>query len=277
VRELNFVTPDAVTGLAPTPINAYRPYRGYGRIVINETTGKSDYDSLQVSIRRSYADLSFGIAYTLSRARGDAESEDSTSSGSLPQDPRNPDAEYGYQDFDRKHVVAANYIYRLPFFRSQNGLMAAVLGGWEISGVTRYYTGRRLTVTAGTNTTIFGDQITLRANYVPGQDPNAPPAGGRTQDHWLNTDAFVKPGTGQLGTAPRNGIVGPSYFNTDLSLFKDIPLAAKSKLQLRGEVFNVFNKKNYRTIETNYNSSRFGAVTDIEPPRIVQLGAKYTF
>ena len=277
VRELNFVTPDAVTGLAPTPINAYRPYRGYGRIVINETTGKSDYDSLQVSIRRSYADLSFGIAYTLSRARGDAESEDSTSSGSLPQDPRNPDAEYGYQDFDRKHVVAANYIYRLPFFRSQNGLTAAILGGWEISGVTRYYTGRRLTVTAGTNTTIFGDQVTLRANYVPGQDPNAPPAGGRTQDHWLNTAAFGRPGTGQLGTAPRNGIVGPAYFNTDLSLFKDILLAAKSKLQLRGEVFNVFNKKNYRTIETNYNSSRFGAVTDIEPPRIVQLGAKYTF
>ena len=277
VRELNFVTPDAVTGLAPTPINAYRPYRGYGRIVINETTGRSDYDSLQVSVRRSYADLSFGIAYTLSRARGDADSEDSTSSGSLPQDPRNPDAEYGYQDFDRKHVFSANYIYRLPFFRGQEGAVGRVLGGWELSGVTRYYTGRRLTITAGTNTSIFGDQITLRANYVPGQDPNAAPAGGRTQDQWLNTAAFARPAPGQLGTAPRNGVVGPSYFNTDLSVFKNIQLASKSKVQLRVEVFNVFNKKNYRTIETNRTSSRFGAVTEFEAPRIAQLGAKFTF
>ena len=277
VRELNFVTPDAVTGLAPTPINANRPYRGFGRIILHETSARSDYDSLQVSIRRSYADLSFGLAYTLSRSRGDADSEDSASSGSLPQDPRNPGAEYSFQDFDRKHVLAINYIYRLPFFRSQEGLTARVLGGWEVSGVTRYYTGRRLTVTAGTNTTIFGDQITLRANYVPGQDPNAAPAGGRTQDQWLNTAAFARPAPGQLGTAPRNGIVGPSYFNTDLSVFKDVVVAARSKVQLRVEVFNVFNKKNYRSIDTNMTSLRFGSVTDIEPPRIMQLGAKYTF
>ena len=170
-----------------------------------------------------------------------------------------------------------NYIYHLPFLRSQKGLAGAVLGGWELSGVTKYNTGRRLTVTAGTNTSIFGDQITLRANYVPGQDPNGPPAGGRTQDHWLNTAAFARPAPGQLGTAPRNGIVGPSYFNTDLSLFKNIRLADKGRVQLRVEVFNVFNRKNYRTIETNFTSMRFGSVTEFEPPRIAQLGAKYSF
>ncbi len=278
VRELNFVTPSTTTGLAPTPINANRPYRGFGRIVINETTGRSDYDSLQVAIdRRSTTDFSFGIAYTLSRARGDAESEDSTSSASLPQDPRNPAAEYGYQDFDRKHVLAVNYIYRLPFFREDQGLRGRLFGGWEVSGVTKYSTGRRLTVTAGTNTTIFGDQVTLRANYVPGQDPNGPPAGGRTQSHWLNTAAFARPAAGQLGTEPRNGLVGPSYFDTDLSAFKDVRFADRTKMQIRVEVFNVFNKKNYRTIDTNMTSATFGAVTEIEPPRIVQLGAKFTF
>src|SRR5262249_45729383 len=93
VRELNYATPDPATGLAPTPINAHRQYLGYGRMVINETSGRSHYDSLQVSIvKRASADFSFGIAYTLSRARGDADSEDSTSSGSLAQDPRDPDA-----------------------------------------------------------------------------------------------------------------------------------------------------------------------------------------
>ena len=277
VRELNYVTPNATTGLAPTPINANRPYRGYGRIVINETTAKSDYDSLQVSInRRSATNLSFGVAYTLSRSRGDADSEDSTSSGSLPQDPRDPDAEYGYQDFDRRHVLAVNYIYRLPLFRQQDTLTGKILGGWQVSGVTRYHSGRRLNITAGTNSSIFGDTITLRANLVPGQDPNAPPPGGRTTDRWLNTGAFARPAAGQLGNLPRNVVIGPRYFSTDLSVFKDIRVD-KTKLQLRFEVFNVFNQRNYRTIETNVTSARFGAVTEYEPPRIGQVGVKVSF
>ncbi|HEY3057232.1 MAG TPA: TonB-dependent receptor [Thermoanaerobaculia bacterium] len=277
VRELNYVTPNPATGLAPTPLNANRPYRGYGRIFINETTARSDYDSMQISInRRAAANLSFGIAYTLSRSRGDADSEDSSSSGSLAQDPRDPGAEYGYQDFDRRHVLAVNYIYRLPLFRSQEGLAGKLFGGWQVSGVTRYSSGRRLNITAGTNTSIFGDQITLRANLVPGQDPNSAPAGGRTQDRWLNIDAFARPGPGQLGTLPRNSVIGPSYFNTDLSVFKDVRVANSSKVQLRLEVFNVFNKKNYRTIETSMTNSRFGAVTEFEAPRIMQLGLKFT-
>src|SRR5262249_39082502 len=151
----------------------------------------------------------------LSRSRGDADSEDSTSSSSLPQDPRNPDAEYGYQDFDRKHVLAVNYIYRLPFFRSGHALAARLLGGWELPGVTNPSTCPRLTITAGTISTIFGDQVTLRARYVLGQDPNGAPSGGRTQDHWLNTAAFARPAPGQLGTSPRNAVVGPSYLDTD--------------------------------------------------------------
>src|SRR5258708_18464371 len=124
---------------------------------------------------------------------------------------------------------------------------------------------------------IVGSQNTLRANYVPGLDPSGPPTGGRTQSHWLNTAAFARPAAGQLGTSPRNGIIGPSYLNTDLSLFKDVRLADKEKVQFRIEVLNVFNKKNFRTIDTNMTSATFGAVTASEPPRIVQLGAKFTF
>ena len=94
VRELNYVTPDPATGRAPTPINLNRPYRGYGRITVNETTAASDYQALQVAVnRRTDRTLSFGVAYTLSRSRGDADSEDSTSSGSLAQDPRDPAGE----------------------------------------------------------------------------------------------------------------------------------------------------------------------------------------
>ena len=277
VRELNYVTPGA-NGVAPTPINANRPYRGYTRIFVNETAGRSDYDGLQVALnRRGENKVSAGLAYTFARARGDSDSEDSSASGNLSQDPRNQDGEYGAQDFDRRHVLSVNYIVKLPELRKANGLKRYVLGGWQFSGITRYQSGRRYSITAGTNTAIFGDQVTLRANLVPGQDPNAPPEGGRTDALWFNTAAFTRPATNQLGDSPRNVLGGPSLFNTDLSLFKNFRFGKRARLQLRGEVFNAFNRRNIRTIETNLTNARFGQVTAYQSQRIAQLGARVSF
>jgi hypothetical protein len=243
---------------------------------MNETTAESDYSALQVALnRRTDRTLSFGVAYTLSRSRGDADSEDSTSSGSLPQDPRDPAGEYGYQDFDRRHVLAVNYIWHLP--SPADGLAKHVIGGWQISGVTRYNTGRRLNITAGTTSNIFGDTVTLRANGVEGVDPNSEPEGGRTETLWLNPAAFSRPATNALGTLPRNAVVGPSYFSSDVSLTKNLRVNGKLRLQLRAEAFNLFNQKNYRTISTNFTATNFGAVTDIEPQRIMQFGIKALF
>jgi hypothetical protein len=80
-----------------------------------------------------------------------------------------------------------------------------------------------------------------------------------------------------LGTLPRNAVIGPSFFSSDLSITKNVRLNGKLRVQLRGEAFNVFNQKNYRTIATNITATNFGAVTDIEPQRIIQLGAKFIF
>lgn len=278
VRELNFVSPDPATGLAPTPLNNNRPYRGYGRITMNETTAESDYQGLQVALnRRADGRLSFGVAYTLSRSRGDADSEDSTASGSLAQDPRHPRAEFAHQDFDRRHVLAINYVWHLPRPARSRSVAGSVLGGWQVSGITRFNTGRRLNITAGNTTAIFGDQVTLRANLAQGQDPNSEPEGGRTAQRWLNTAAFSRPAPNTLGNLPRNAVEGPSYCSTDFSLFKNVRLGGPFKLQLRAEVFNLFNQKNYRTIETAMTNANFGAVTEYEPQRIVQFGAKVTF
>lgn len=277
VKELNFITPGA-SGVAPTPLNNFRPYQGYGRIVMNETTAQSDYRALQIALnRRMSGQLSYGIAYTLSRSRGDADSEDSTASGSLAQDPRHPEAEFAYQDFDRRHVLAVNYIWQIPLFRDAKSPFAAALRGWQATGVTQFRTGRRLNITAGTNTAIFGDQVTIRANGVDGVDPNSAPAGGRRSEQWLNPDGFVRPAGNTLGTLPRNAVEGPSFFSTDLSLSKSVKFTRSLKLQLRAEAFNVFNQKNYRSIETSVTNSNFGAVTDYEAQRILQFGAKITF
>ena len=58
---------------------------------------------------------------------------------------------------------------------------------------------------------------------------------------------------------------------------KNVKVNGRLRVQVRAEAFNLFNQKNYRTIATNVTATNFGAVTDIEPQRIMQFGLKVLF
>lgn len=279
VQELNFVEPDPVTGLAPTPTNANRPYLGYGRISINETTGNANYKGLQVAVNRRGTAASFGVSYTLSWARTDAHSEDSTSTSNMAQDPRHPELEWGFQQFDRRHVLAVNYILRLPFYTKQEGALGRLLGGWELSGVARLYSGQRQTPTAGTDSAIFGDTVQKRPNIVPGVDPYLAEDQRKqpTGTFLFNGAAFSAPAANELGNAPRFNLQMPFVKVFDVSLFKTVKLAHDVSVQLRIEAFNVFNIENYLAVETSATSTSFGQVQTWQNPRVVQLGARLAF
>jgi hypothetical protein len=75
----------------------------------------------------------------------------------------------------------------------------------------------------------------------------------------------------------RNLIEMPATQNFNLSLMKKIQLTERFRLQLRGEVFNLFNHPNYRTLVTNLSSSNFGALTQTDDPRVFQFGLKLLF
>src|SRR5262249_48636377 len=60
------------------------------------------------------------------------------------------------------------------------------------------------------------------------------------------TNIFSTPCLGCIGTLGRNTFVGPSFFGADMSLFKNIPITERVKLQFRWDVFNVFNKTNFQ-------------------------------
>ena len=71
---------------------------------------------------------------------------------------------------------------------------------------------------------------------------------------------------------------GPPTKRFDFSVFKNIRIGEGSKkIQLRGEAFNIFNKTNFRAIQTNVTSAVYGQVTTVRDPRTIQLGAKFIF
>ena len=63
----------------------------------------------------------------------------------------------------------------------------------------------------------------------------------------------------------------------DFTLIKNIRFGESTRLQLRGEAFNVFNHTNFSSLSTNITAANFGAVTATRDPRVIQLAAKFYF
>src|SRR6266550_3138852 len=277
---------DPVTAANPKNNDFLRPYRGYGDINVNTWGGVSSYKSLQVQINRRYTrGFQYGVAYTYSKSFDYANDDTSDVNLSRPYKAFN----YAPSDFDQTHILTVNYIYDVPKVSRKwnNMFVRAVLDNWQISGTSSYATGKpksvvnttsglaagSVTYTGGTVTITAGQTCppgslqtsatvcTMITDFTGGQvnarpiitcDPMKGASGSdRTGSPYLiNTACFTFPTTfGQIGNAPRNNLRLPSIFNNDLAFFKNIPIGEKREIQLRWEMYNVFNRANFRDID----------------------------
>jgi Carboxypeptidase regulatory-like domain/TonB-dependent Receptor Plug Domain len=287
------------TGVA-LPDNFYRPYPGYANVWFFENSGKADYNALQVQANRRFAKgLQFGVAYTLSRSR-DYTSNNETGTGANMQIAtyQNPDAwNYGLSSYDQTHVAVINYTWDIPraSARWNNTFARAVLDNWQLSGLTTLATGTPVNVTwtASDGADITGGGDVARAtgvaagNLVPNVtgDPNLP-AGDRGLSQWFNVAAFSRPARGDAGNSPKDVIRGPGVTNSDVTLFKNIPFGASGRrLQLRWEIYNVFNQVQFATLDAtarfdaagNQLNTRFGQAITTRAPRVMQIALRVVF
>ena len=80
----------------------------------------------------------------------------------------------------------------------------------------------------------------------------------------INPACFVKPAAaGSIGGLQRNILRMPSIFNNDIAFFKNIRLGEKREIQLRWEVYNVFNHTNFRDIDGAITFAPNAAVTQL--------------
>jgi hypothetical protein len=103
--------------------------------------------------------------------------------------------------------------------------------------------------------------------------------GEQSLTRWFNTSAFAAPPPFTFGNTPRTISTprGPGFASVDLSLTRDISFSATSRVQLRAEFFNLFNRVNFNQPNMNFLSGEFGQVTSAGEPRRIQLGAKLYF
>jgi len=235
------------SGANALALNFLRPYPGFAEVNYREFVGSSNYHSLQISAtRRLAAGVSFQAAYTWSRAfvTGDTDFE-----GNHPYNTRAYD--YAVAEFDRTHVFVANYVYDLPSPRRLTGSAAgkAVFGGWQISGISQFYTGEPFELGLGIQGINAAQRLVGSYNLPvrPYRVGGAPDKAGPLQ---INPDQFAAPGIADIGPYPRMYLRNPWFLNHDLSIFKNFPLGGDGsrKLQFRLEMFNFLNSTQFATI-----------------------------
>ena len=288
-------------------LDSFRPFQGYGTIRETDNVASSKYHSLQVSWNRRVRNgLQFGLAYTWARSM-----DDGSNQRDVIPNTYDPHAMWAPSEFDVHHTLVFNYLYPLPFFRQQSGLLGKMLGGWQISGITQFQTGEPCGV-AGANDYA---KVGLDSNFncgVNGQywvlygKPrilghfgdgqwfqtclvNASPCpDGSAKFNGDDERIFRPPAAGTFNRQrARNLIYQPGFQNWNMGLFKAIPVNERVRFQFRAEAFNVWNHPNWcgssgcdgRTnIGLNpTSSSTFGKVTTKGSERNLQLSLRAEF
>ena len=266
-------------GIADSPAN--RPYKGYGVINQRKSDANSYYYAGQFYIAKRKGDFLGTGSYTWGKVLTDASNFNDN-----PEDAFNRRFNYGPAVFDRRHIFVATYTYAPSWFRGMKGFLKTLLDGYEISGITRFQSGRYWTITG--NSTVGGNR---RADYLGGD------IYVKNDRQWLdNTEVRVDDPCsadplvtiltkGGFGVAPCNrrgtsgamNVEGPNLMAWDFSLRKRIRFNETMNLRLQADLFNAFNRANFTTLGTNITGGDFGQLTASGPGRSIQLGIRFGF
>lgn len=239
-------------------------------VSITRNSASSDYRSLQLQyVQRLFRGVQGTVAYTLSHATDTASS--GTVTTNVPVSFAGVEESRADSDFDVRHNLAAALSYDLPAPRGSR-LVRALLGGFSVDALVKARSAPPVTLTGRQLAVPFGGA--LRPDIVAGQplyveDATAP--GGRR----FNPSAFVLSPADRQGTLGRNALRGFGASQVDVALRRQIPLSHGVRLQLRGELFNLFNTANFGNPTTSITSPQFGRATTMLNRALGGLNALY--
>lgn len=261
---INQIQPNVAVAQGTVNVNTIRPYLGYAAINYDNRSASANYNGLQTEARHQFHNgLLFQVAYTYSKALGIQVGQDQFVN------------ERGPTAYDRTHVLTLNYVYQLPFYRGEQGLPAAILGGWEVSGISTFESGLPTTATISTDRAGVGNT---------GQRPDVV---GPIKTHpgnvnaYFDTSAFALPALGTFGNEGLDVIRLPGIDLTNFTLVKNqnFHFFGQKPVNARfeAEFFNIFNHPSFNALGTTFGSPAFGTITSALDPRNVAFKLKFSF
>jgi hypothetical protein len=283
-----------LAGLGPYFFYPYPQFLGGVNVI--DSGDWSSYQSMQLKLERRFRSGWGGlIGYTLARSK-DTRSFDpaftvvgtanAQSASSTPFDIKNRGLNYARSDFDRLHSLQATFVAELPFGQGKwiggdaTGVLQQIIGGWETAAAITWQSGRPFTIYSGSNTL---------SNVVqtPADCANCASDLGYVHDEgglvWYIDPAgratFTTPAAGAFGTAGRNSLTGPRWFNISLTLSKRFIVTGRQSLEVRADALNLTNTPSFGLPTATTTSATFGRIynTVSSYSRKIVLGVKYYF
>lgn len=255
------------------------------------TDGNTSYNAMAVDvIRRLTRGLQFRANYTWSKNLDMNSALTIAQANNQPQmvmDRNDPRRDWGPSALNNANQASISAEYELPFgkgrefLRNASGFADKLVGGWQLNGIFTALSGFPFTPLIGTNRS--GDGNTRNPDR-PSLNPafTGPIVTGNPRQ-WYNPAAFMLPTVGTWGTLGRGVFTGPGLTELDASLFKNIVMAERTRLQFRAEFFNLLNHTNFGNPNTTAfsgaaPSASAGLITaTATTARQIQFGLKLMF
>jgi hypothetical protein len=289
--------------------NNFRPLSGFADVDLATNNLYANYNALQVTWVRTKGRYNINMNYAYGKAMGIV---------SAALDPFNLNNDYGVQPANRTQIFNAAYSIELGN-PTRNKLAGGLVNGWQLSGITQIESGANLTAqnsngenfgmnlnsaqTNGSSLASCGSttsancynisNVSLLGTNAIELNPilTCNPTANLAAHQYLNSSCFSFPtAIGQNGPNVLPAMYGPSFFNSDLGLFKNFQISESKKLQFRINAYNFLNHPLWsfggtpNNLVLNFNATtgaesnpNFGYTTTKQGNRIVQLAVKFYF
>ncbi len=283
---------------AGTPLQQRRPFSAYSFIQASFNGGFATYSALQIKLERRFADGLYLLnSFTWSKAIDNAAGHLEASFGDNSRgNIRNLANDKGLSNYDQPFNNTTSVVYDLPFGKGRRFASAIptaadyIIGGWRMTLINTLNSGLPANLTYGPAAAFqVGSSLTYRPNQL---SSDLYTSGSFDVNNFLNINAVAVPTdrSQPFGTAGRNTVRGPNFYQADLGLHKAFPVWREStKLEFRMEAFNLFNRSNFQVPDTNANNIRrdssgnaiaggsYGTIRSTFPARQIQFALKLLF
>ena len=290
--DINTFPGDLITNESKNPT---RLNPSFGSINYADNNRYANYEGVFFDVRGRLSRGFIDVSYTRSSSKDD---------GLAYPTADNPQKYYGPSITDAHNRISISFNYSLKGLNDGQGAIGHLTGGWGISGTSIFQSGYPLTAQ---NFNSYRPVCQITGNNAPPCPSVANPAigysptsgdynaDGNNNDYpnvlsykqsnsnksWLTggilTSNLAVPAFGTQGNEKSNQFRGPNFAETSVNFYKDTHITERVNIQLRFEFFNLFNRANYTSVNTNFPDGNFGQATNSFEARFWQLGAKLTF
>jgi hypothetical protein len=280
-QDINELPGDLIThnSTVPTRLN-----KNFGEVLYTQNDRVSNYNAFIASFQGRFNRAFFNASYTRSSSSDDTQVYPSY---------LNVHQWYGLSNWDAPNRFSLAWNYQVPDVNRGLGLVGRAASGWVVSGTTIFQSGYPFNVSTNASFAPLTNAAGTYVGYAPGSGdynadgdnydfPSVNSYQQSTSRHaFLNgvftPTSFSQPSFGSEGNEQFNRFTGPNFYEWDAAVLKNTAIREGINFQLRFEFFNLFNRPNLTSMDTNLPDGNFGKATGQLAPRFIQIGGNLTF